>query len=418
MLFGTGTSRHVIRYGMSLALVALVLASGCGSTKSATSSGLRRANAGSAPNVRIGAGQSGEVITRITPQRYSSTLTTLATQRGTGGVWAWDVGSDTDVPGKPDSRIWHYDAATGKTSSWSIGTSGDVLGGIVDPALAACAKTTWFGSNHSLIELDPTTGSIKSYTVPSVAAVPEVDATVPPGAKVRSGVQSIACSDETSSIVVGMSNASSIFVFDTSSHDFREVPLPDHTSVTEIATDGNSHAAVGLQVYGQDGVGHPTELVLVELKTNATKAVSVTDAIRVVERNGTFMAGDVTDANRVQPVTGSVSKVAGTSSVDADPSIGAAQTLPDGRYVVASKSGLRLIDRTGNVPEVRLSLGQVDCFNGGAAPDGSPLPTSPPGESCPVLARVLVVDDLGNVFFVPSAGTPTPVDQILLPAAD
>lgn len=412
-----GSSRRSIQCLMALALMTIIAAGGCGSSKSGNSTDPGKSPAGSAANVRIGAKQPREIISRITPQRHSSTITTLATQRGRGGVWAWDVGSDSEAPGTPHSRIWHYDAATGKTRSWSIGTSGAALGGIATPALAACGKSTWFGSKHSLIELDPSTGSAKRYTVPPVTTVPEVDATLPKAAEVRTGVQSIACSDETSGIVIALSNANAVLYFDTIGHNFRSIPLPSHTSSTEIATDGKGHAAVGLQVFGSDGVGHPTELELLDLKTNATKTVHVADAAHVVARHGSFIAGDVTDANRVQPMSGTVAKVAATPSVDADPSIGAAQTLPDGRYVVASKAGLRIIDPTGKTREVEMSLGKVACFNGGEAPDGSPLPTSPPGKSCPVEARVLVVDDLGNVFFVPSAGTPAPVEQIVVTSA-
>jgi hypothetical protein len=282
--------------------------------------------------------------------------------------------------------------------------------------LAACSSATWFGSNHSLIELDPATGKVTNYSVPSVNPVPEVDATVPQGAKIRSGVQSIACSDKTSEIVLSLSNSESIVVFSTDSHQFRKISIPDHTSTTQVAADESAHAAVGLQVFGQDGVGRPTELELVDLTKDETKTVKVADSSHVAEGTDAFVAGDATDANQVEPASGTVAKRGAAVTVDADPSIGAAQALPDGRYVVASKSGLRLVDPTGKQPEVNISLGQVECFNGGAAPDGSPLPTSPPGASCPVQARAVAVDDLGNVFFVPSAGTPTPVEQIVLPS--
>jgi len=92
---------------------------------------------------------------------------------------------------------------------------------------------------------------------------------------------------------------------------------------------------------------------------------------------------------------------------DVNPMLGL-RSLPDGRVVVATTTGLRIVDAaTGKAQD--LSIGTVPCVDrtGGAAtkayPIGAVPPPSPPSTVaplCAITARVFTVDAAGNIFAV------------------
>lgn len=79
------------------------------------------------------------------------------------------------------------------------------------------------------------------------------------------------------------------------------------------------------------------------------------------------------------------------------------------------RAGLVIVDPSDGDKAVDVSLGTTRCVVG-TSPSGLPMSTTTiPGRRCPIGARSVAVDDFGDVYFVPSAGSPTPVDQVGIP---
>jgi hypothetical protein len=335
---------------------------------------------------------------RIEAPNGFGTIQHLATSPGLPGVWAWSASAD-------DSRIWHVDPTSGRTSDWSIGTSGDVLGGVGGTALAACGPIAWFGSNHTLVRLDSRTGQSTHYVVPETAPIAAVDAERPPAVRGRSGVSSMACRADGTQLVIGLADATDAFRFDTADATFTRLPLPldNEAASTAIADDGR--AAIGLLPYGDRRGAHEL-LVFAPERTTGTE-IEVGDATSVRASGNRFVIGS---GARVLDTDEHLSAAAIAPDRVAPPPIGLGnqgpQPLPDGRLAVAFADGVHLVtpSTTGaNVVTVR-NLGDRSCDDSGVIgqPFNTVVPTTAlaPGARCGIGTATIATDVDGRLYAV------------------
>jgi len=125
----------------------------------------------------------------------------------------------------------------------------------------------------------------------------------------------------------------------------------------------------------------------------------------------TFFSSDGTIVKQASYPTG--------SSVDRPG--GDASFLPDGKFVFAGGKGLVVDDPNQADHQATFEIGTVPCgghfqnASGGLASAGqsNKAPeTIPPGTVCPVGADAIAVDGMGNVYVVPTAGSPTTILQV------
>lgn len=427
------TARLGVAY-FGLAALMCVLA-GCGSTTrvaGSTRAGGQSANRNA--NARHTASSVDRSGSRIEPEKNAavrinlpadaSSSPILATQRGSAGVWVYDTWRDTSN-NSPTASIWHYDPATGATRTWPIGHSGDALGGVTLPALAACANATYFGSNRSLFQLDPSNGVVTTFSIPAPGALSPAQQ-VPPGVKPSSGINSLSCGPD-GAVVIATNADASVYVFHPSTMKFTSIALPPNSSVTQVAADEKGQAVVGLYRYaatspGGRQVGHPTEVAFVDVNNGKLGQVRTVASSRLIARvPGGFRASSITGSTFLSP-DGTIAKHAAyPTSGGAGRSGGDASFLPDGRFVFAGGKGLVVIDPSQTDHQATVGIATVPCgghfknASGGLASAGqssTPPETIPPGTACPVGADAIAVDDKANVYVVPTAGSPTTIMQV------
>jgi hypothetical protein len=288
----------------------------------------------------------------------------LAVDARAPGVWAWGAGGKPTKAGTfaADSRIWHYDPTTGTTKSWSIGTSGDVLGGVAYPALAACASGVWFGSNHLLLRLDPSTGAQRRYTVSSGAASAATDADRPDNG--MSGVTALACDAHDGTVLVGLSDSTTAFRFHPSDGTFDPIALPADGVVTMMATATDGDVAIGLQ--STRGAG-PNRVMVVPHDGKPSRIVAVQNSLTVTAVGDRILVG--VGAQVIEPGATNASDPLIPDSVAGklDPTTTAPWPLPDGRLVLRGNDpgpALIVLDpstRGGTVSTLPVALGTQRC---------------------------------------------------------
>ncbi len=419
---------------LSLAALICVLA-GCGSTTRVAGStlagdqsadentnALHSATSDGRSGFRVEPGKNAAVRIRLPAE--ASSLPILATQRGSAGVWVYDTWFDASS-NSPTASILHYDPATGATRTWPIGQSGDALGGVALPALAACANATYLGSNRSLLQLDPSNGMVTTFTIPASGSLSPAHQ-VPPEVKPSSGINSLSCGPD-GAVLVATNADASVYIFHAKTKKFTPIALPPNSSVTQVAANEKGQAAVGLYRYaaaspGGRQVGHPTEVAFVDVNNGRLGQVRIVASSSLIASvPGGFRASSNAGSTFLSP-DGTIAKQAAyPTGVGVDRTGGDASFLPDGRLVFAGGKGLVVTDPNHADHPTTVGIATVPCgghfknASGGLASAGqssAPPETIPPGTACPVGADAIAVDDRGNVYVVPTAGSPTTIMQV------
>lgn len=367
-------------------LAALVLfvtaACGNGSSSENVGAGAVQPTAGAAvPVLALDAGQWSTLRVQLVPSSSGA------------GVWLWSQSAN-------DSRVWHWDPAVGKAASWSLGADSALRGGAAAPQLAACSSGVWFGVDHTLVSLDPATGAVSNVAVPAAPPVPAVDAHRPPELRGLAAVDALAC--DGTDVVVGLAGASQAFRYHPQAGSFDPIALPDGTEVVSIARSDAGELALGLQDY----VAARPHVVMV-LGSRGTRMVEVDDSTHVATAGSAFLSGV-----RAQSIARGESAAGPARQTllapDVNPTLGL-RSLPDGRVVVATATGLRIVDPAGQKAAENLSLGRVPCLERTGTPAAKPTPGSAPpqppptvAQLCAVTARAFTVDPAGNIFAVVS----------------
>lgn len=371
------------RAALAVFAVLIIAACGNGSSSNKVGAGAELPSPGAATSV-----------ISLDDGHWSTLRLQLVPASSGGGVWLWSQSAD-------DSRVWHYDPAVGKAVSWSLGSDPALRGGAALPQLVACPSAVWFGVDQTLVRLDPTSGTVASVSVPKAPSVAAVDAHRPPELKGLEGVDALAC--DGNDLVVGLADAAQAFRYN-STGSFDPIALPDGTEVASIARNDAGDLALGLQDYV---AGSPHEVLVIS--GTQTRTIEVADSTHVVAAAGSSFLSGV----RAQSIArGASTAGAARQSLlapDVNPTLGL-RPLPDGRVVVATTTGLRIVDPTnGKIQD--LSLGTVTCMNQPTGPAASPTPGSAPPVSssaspaaplCAVTPRAFTVDPAGNIFAITS----------------
>lgn len=290
---------------------------------------------------------------------------TLAVDPSTPGVWAWGVTGGPTRAGAiaGDSRIWHFDPTIGATKSWSIGASGDVMGGVSFPALAACPSGVWFGSNHLLLHLDPRTGAQQRSNVPSVSSA-ATDAGRPDYLRGLSGVSALACDRSDGTLLIGLSDSTTAFRFHPSTGTFDPIELPADGEVTMLAASADGDVAIGLQ--SVTGAG-PKRVLVVPHDGSPSRIVPVEDSAIVVADGNRFVVGSSAQIIEPGATTASGPLIPDSVVGRLDPLTTVPWPLTGGRFMIAGYNpgpGVVVVDPSGGagkVSTITVTIGKEPC---------------------------------------------------------
>lgn len=419
--------RRMGRFTGSIILVAVVAASGCGQSHKSTTAGdsLAPAIKGSGADVANSVDSAGAIDHAaleayrstyesgtstakvvILPSEEYGTIQTLATSPTSAGVWAW-VASETD------SRVWHYDATSKTSTSWSLGSSGDVMGSVSFPQLVACGDEAWFGSGHTLIRISSTAGVTERLVVPKVDPIPQVDAYRPANLKGRSAVDALACSS--SQLVVGLSDSTTAQILDLKSHTFSPIPLPSGFEVGSAAIEPSGNLAFGIRSYGPDAAATANRVIQMDVAGKIIAQTDVADSSHLIlDKTGLVVGATLQRIDAKGAIIGTglpTTAMASNLPPNASPPI----ELTDDRLVAINQgSVLTLIDPAKPNPTTSVDLGTDIC--GVTMLPMAPVGTTIPHPSrCPVGTRFFDIDGANHLYVVPTNGGTVPVLQVDLP---
>lgn len=339
------------------------------------------------------------------PSLGFGTIQTFAASGTTPDVWAWSASAT-------DSRVWHYDSQSGHATSWSLGSTGDVMGASAFPQLTACGSRAWFGIGHTLIELSSESGVLNRLTAPTGEPIPQVEAYRPANLRGISAIDALACSDTT--LVVGLANSNTAQILDLATREFSAVSLPAEYEVASAAVARGGVIGLGLRPYGPDAATTPHLVLEVDAAGREIRRVVVADAAHLQTDGDSFLAGSSLQRAKPGDATADPGLAAADDAGVVSPRQSAPLLLPDGRIVrVGHDSTLRVSGPDG-ATSTPVSLGRDICGD-----DTTPIrvaearPTDP--SDCAVGARFFVGDGQGHLFVVPTNGGSVPVLAVPVP---
>jgi hypothetical protein len=301
-----------------------------------------------------------------------------------GGVWTW-TNSETEsrlVFVKPD----------GSQQSWLLGdpNADGLLAGARADIAQAPDGTVWVGANRVLVGLDPATGIVQKWQLPSLPTVEEIEEARP--ASLAGHQEVVALAADAVRVVAAVAGSDAIAVFDRASEQFGVIStgVPGEGNDVAIAADGT--VALTMLNYS---TGAPDTLVLIGAGPQV--AVSL-EAAWVESVEDGFVAG-LKGASRID-LAGNVRSLTGVTDEDLL-AFTRPVALSHGRLVVATRLGAAIVgfDDEGRQTSVdRVQFPQFICPpshmpppSGVARPTGQEICTSQP--------RHLASDGEGRIYF-------------------
>jgi hypothetical protein len=325
-----------------------------------------------------------------------SPILRLAPDPSKPGVWFWSWTSR-------EAYAYFYNLGSRTLSSWAVGSSSGVdgLDPYADSGIAVAPNgDVWLGAYNQLVRLDPATGQVSRWTIPAPAVDPLASAALQPW----HDVNSIAI-DGSGRIIIGMTAASSLQVFEPAGQAFTSIALPKIGEVQGIAALLNGTVAVAMQNLTEPG--NPDDTVVLVSPSGVISTVH-TESGFVTSNGRLFGAGQATHAtfDGAGVVTAVPVNSSDTPSERIQPSMGA--LLPDGRMVLATSGGVAIASPSSTE---YLGLPSRAC-PGISVPSSALLPPAT-GTECPVSPVALAVDSAGNIWIAPNL----PQDAVgLIPA--
>lgn len=321
----------------------------------------------------------------------------LAADPTRAGVWFWVTN------GSLADKVYFYDLSTRVMSSWSFGPGINPLGGeglaVAPDGIVWMAGETAVGHPDMLVRLDPSTGAIESFQIPTPADAPVAEGYRPPGMRGYHQVKDLAVNAE-GQVAIALGAAGSVVIFNSTTKSFSQLALPGGYSVANVAYLSNGTLGVGMADW-RSGVGI-MESVLV--KSPSASPVIVSAPSFSIAADGSQFVSDGS-LSYVSP-SGQVSQVPGSTDLLSDIHIG-----PGGRIVgIGNGNGDPIIVTPSQGTQVRIALGSYPCP--GISPVSSPAPTPgaklPPTTTTtnngpPMCQRSMVssvVDPAGNIWYV------------------
>jgi hypothetical protein len=256
--------------------------------------------------------------------------------------------------------------------------------------------TVWAGVNMVLIHLDPSTGSVHTYRVPTPGDSAAAEAYNPPFAKGTHYISAVAVTG-TDTVALAIDDADQVVVFRNGR--FLDWSLPANTVPRDVAFLDDGTLGVSLSDYNT----HYTDRVVTFTPSGGRSESQLVDVWNLVSTGTQFVtvANGMLIFNAHAQLTATVPFVPTIKPAD---SISGFELgiLPDGDLVTGSRDGM-LVANLSSGTTVDLRLPHVECPN----PDSIsyPVGVSPPtpypaGYLCAQEPQLLASDGVGDVWMV------------------
>ncbi|MFZ2034564.1 MAG: hypothetical protein WAW53_12480 [Candidatus Dormiibacterota bacterium] len=276
----------------------------------------------------------------------------------------------------------------------------------VDGGIAVASDgTVWAGINMVLIHLNPTTGAVTKYRVPTPGDSAAAEAYNPPFVKGTHAITAVAVTG-IDTVALAISNADQVVVFHAGR--FVDRSLPTNTVPEDVAyladgtlgvalADFNTHHRDRVVTFTPSGARSESQLVDVwNLVSTGTQFVSVTTQMVVFNAHAQLIAMvPFVPAIKPYPI-----------------SISALGILPNGALMMEGWDGV-LVASLSSGTTVDLRFPRVDCSGPSSIsypPGVSPPTPYPAGYLCAQKAQLVASDGAGDVWMV--LGNPSEIDVL------
>lgn len=220
---------------------------------------------------------SGDIqFVHVADPTFNSPAMLVGDPSGTG-VWTW-------VASTSDFRVLHL-TGTAPPVSWSLGrlaNSGS------DGGLALGKSSTVFvGIHDTLADLSIISGQTTYATIPSPPDLPIAETYRPQELRGTHNVQALAVNPDSGMVVIGLSAASSLEIYDPATSSFSSLSLPTDTEASSLAYLPDGTLGVGLNNFDT----HAADEVYVSPPLGGSTLVHVPDASSLTVSGNEFVAG-------------------------------------------------------------------------------------------------------------------------------
>jgi hypothetical protein len=303
---------------------------------------------------------------------------------------AWFLASSTF-----ESRIFHVAPGGTLLDSWMIAdwTNGKVGPPVTGAMAEDPAGRVWLGAEQTLYQLDPSSGTTKTFQLPPLNTIPALEARRQSELQGTQNVDGLAVSSS-GEVAITLTGASQYFVV-RKDGSVVKFDLPSGTEAISVVYDDADVAIIALRSYTDNAAD------LVFRANDSPATVSVPDSNAITAAKGTVIAGQKTLTDISD--TGGTTSRAVADAVNLDPGGSPPKGLPDGGLAVSTTGGgIARLDTTGAVhamyqmPTLRCLLDKPP----DVAATGGDDPTD-----CVPSAEQMAVDGAGGVWIIPSIDT-------------
>lgn len=330
---------------------------------------------------RPSGGDSGVIYPLARTAGYSGPVT-IAADPGRGGVWF--LSFPATAIGTP--AVFYYNSSTGTLDGWTL--SATVTPGANQGLAVDSVGDVWVGNGQSLFRLDPTTGTIDTFAVPTPVDSSSEESYRPPELQGVHQINDMAVGPG-HQIAITMTAASSVVIFNTVTDSFSQLQAPGRVSVTSVAYLDDGTLGVGL-ANGDTPTG-PDEVWI--HPPAGTDTVVSAPSLMVVSAGARFLASSTTAAFITG--AGQVTTIAMPGS-DSGPDLNA---VAIGDWVAAvSSAGIVVLDPSSGSSRT-MALGTYPCPTSGAGALASGGASVSNSGTCSVQASALVAGSNGVLWF-------------------
>ena len=328
----------------------------------------------------------------------------LTAPAGTGNVWYFAESSS-------QYELFDYSVSSGTVKSYGVPHLAALRSGVVTPIAIGNNGTVWVGINDSLVGIEPSSGAVSVVPLPTAPLVAQTVEAPPPTVPGLSAVDfedvdSLAA-ESNGSLVIGRLYSSVLQTYSPSTGKFGAVELPVDTVLTGNGADlaVAPNGVISVIVWASAPGTIPAEEVA---EWNGVQWV-VEDvgcsALNLVDVGATLLAsgrGCAASQEMSAVVSGSAMTSllpSGTSGVNAQ--VGPGIPVSQSETLLATAVGAELVSPSSQVVET-LSLGSILVGSGmGGGPAGA-LPSAT--SVVPVTLGVMASNGQGLVWFLPAEG--------------
>lgn len=271
-----------------------------------------------------------------------------------GSVFVWSEAMDGS------SYIRRLNGNGLEAGSWKI-ADGDIIPrhGFFRGLAVGEGNAVWIGAGRVLFKLDLPSGEVTSWPLPSLPRSTVKDAATSDNQRVDEEIKALVIAGKR--VVLGVSSASALAVFDPATKSFSEVALPDIGDISALAALADGTVGAGLTNYKTHRFD---TFVMIPLDgVRATMSVE-TEAIQVAPWTEGFLVTGVGAVLVRRDGTTAPVNLAGEQANERVPP----QLLSDGRLVVATTTQrLLVIGSESKRVEATVDLGLVTCGQPGGS---------------------------------------------------